>query len=175
MPIEQRRIVTGQDAEGKSVVVLDGPTSAVLNMGGFRVAQFWVSDGTPADNAVRGDAANRPIRLEPPPNGNNFWYIWIEPLPEAIPAKEIEKAVGALFAQMGAQHCQVDPARNPGMHKTKTLDYIIVLSGKVTLLLDKGEVELNPFDTVVQRGTSHAWINRGPEAVVLAAVVMDAK
>lgn len=42
------------------------------------------------------------------------------------------------------------------MHKTRTIDYVVLLSGEVTLLLDKGEVDLKPFDVVVQRGTSHA-------------------
>jgi quercetin dioxygenase-like cupin family protein len=61
------------------------------------------------------------------------------------------------------------------MHTTRTVDYIIVLSGRVTLLLDKGEVELRPFDVVVQRGTNHGWVNRGTEPAVMAAILIDAK
>ncbi len=61
------------------------------------------------------------------------------------------------------------------MHTTRTVDYIIVLSGRVTLLLDKGEVELKPFDVVVQRGTNHGWVNRGTEPAVMAAILIDAK
>jgi naringenin degradation protein FdeH len=61
------------------------------------------------------------------------------------------------------------------MHTTKTIDYVILLSGRVTLLLDKGEVDLKPFDVVVQRGTNHGWVNRGTEPALFAAVLIDAK
>ena len=61
------------------------------------------------------------------------------------------------------------------MHKTDTVDYIILLKGDVSLLLDKEEVKLNPFDTVVQRGTNHAWINHGDEPALLIAVLIDSE
>ena len=71
--------------------------------------------------------------------------------------------------------CRTDTTRHPGMHKTRTIDYVVLLSGEVTMLLDKGEVDLKPFDVVVQRGTSHAWVNKGKEPALLAAVLIDAK
>ena len=58
---------------------------------------------------------------------------------------------------MGASHCHPDTSRDPLMHKTKTVDYIILLKGEVTLLLDEDEVDLKPFDVVIQRGTNHVW------------------
>jgi quercetin dioxygenase-like cupin family protein len=61
------------------------------------------------------------------------------------------------------------------MHKTKSVDYIILLSGEVTMLLDEGEVDLKPFDVVIQRGTNHAWVNRGAEPALLAAILIDAE
>jgi uncharacterized cupin superfamily protein len=76
---------------------------------------------------------------------------------------------------MDAAHCCSDASRHPGMHKTRTIDYVVLLSGEVTLLLDKGEVDLKPFDVVVQRGTSHAWVNKGKEPALIAAVLIDAK
>jgi hypothetical protein len=57
---------------------------------------------------------------------------------------------------MDAAHCCSDTSRHPGMHKTRTIDCVVLLSGEVTPLLDKGEVDLKPFDVVEQRGTSHA-------------------
>ena len=57
------------------------------------------------------------------------------------------------------------------MHKTRTVDYIILLSGNVTMLLDDDEVDLEPFDVVVQRGTNHAWVNHGEQE----ALLIDAK
>jgi quercetin dioxygenase-like cupin family protein len=59
------------------------------------------------------------------------------------------------------------------MHKTKTIDYIILLDGDVTLLLDEDEVRLKPFNVVVQRGTNHAWVNNGSEPALLIAVLID--
>ena len=74
---------------------------------------------------------------------------------------------------MGAAHERVDTSRHPAMHKTKTIDYIILLKGDVTLLLDEDEVRLKPFDVVVQRGTNHAWVNNGNEPALLIAVLID--
>ena len=68
-----------------------------------------------------------------------------------------------------------DTSRHPGMHKTRTVDYIILLKGEVTMLVDKGEVHLKPFDVVIQRGTNHAWVNRGGETAVLVAVMVEAE
>ena len=74
---------------------------------------------------------------------------------------------------MGASHERVDTTRHPAMHKTKTIDYIILLNGDVTLLLDENEVRLKPFNVVVQRGTNHAWVNNGSEPALLIAVLID--
>ena len=78
------------------------------------------------------------------------------------------------FAQMGAEHCRPDTSRHPGMHKTRTIDYVILLAGELTLLLERGEVQLKPFDVVVQRGTNHAWVNKGKTPAILGAVLIDA-
>ena len=59
------------------------------------------------------------------------------------------------------------------MHKTETVDYIILLKGDVTLILDEEEVDIKPFDVVVQRGTNHAWVNNGTEPALLIAVLID--
>ena len=63
------------------------------------------------------------------------------------------------FDRIGAAHHRIDTSKHPAMHKTDTIDYIILLKGDVSLLLDEEEVRLEPFDTVVQRGTNHAWVN----------------
>ena len=75
---------------------------------------------------------------------------------------------------MGASGAHDHTSAQPGMHKTDTVDYIILLSGKVSLILDEGEVEMEPMDVVVQRGTNHAWVNHGDESAVLAAILIDA-
>ena len=162
-----RRIVTGQDAEGKSIVVIDGPPSAF--------GAFWQTEGAPADNHTPADAAQAVRTLETPPAGSIFRYALIPPEDPSIPAKEREAAIARMFAQMEAEHCRPDTSRHPGMHKTRTVDYVILLSGEVTLLLDRGEVDLQPFAVVVQRGTNHAWVNKGKEPALIAAVLIDAR
>jgi quercetin dioxygenase-like cupin family protein len=78
-----------------------------------------------------------------------------------------------VFAAMNAPHTRRDISKGPGMHRTDTTDYIVLLSGKVRLVLDKEERDLEPFDVVVQRGTNHAWINTGDEDALLMAVLVD--
>ncbi|MGO4838514.1 cupin domain-containing protein [Rhizobiaceae sp. 2RAB30] len=78
------------------------------------------------------------------------------------------------FEKMGASHLRVDTSRHPAMHRSHTLDYIVLLQGRVKLLLDQDERILEPFDVVIQRGTNHAWINLGDEPALLMGVLMDA-
>jgi len=77
------------------------------------------------------------------------------------------------FEKIGAAHHRVDTKKHPAMHKTETIDYIILLQGDVTLILDEEEIDLKPFDVVVQRGTNHAWVNNGDEPALLIAVLID--
>ena len=79
------------------------------------------------------------------------------------------------FEKIGAAHHRVDTSKHPAMHKTETIDYIILLKGDVTLVLDEEEVNLKSFDVVVQRGTNHAWVNNGKEPALLVAVLIDSK
>jgi mannose-6-phosphate isomerase-like protein (cupin superfamily) len=167
MPREYRRVVTGHDTDGKSMVIIDGPPAPS--------GAFWFTETAPVDNGTVGDAAQLVRKLEPPLGGTIFRYAVIPPEDPGIPAEERERTTARLFAQMDATHCRTDTTRHPGMHKTRTVDYVVLLSGEVTMLLDKGEVNLKPFDVVVQRGTSHAWVNKGKEPAILAAVLVDAK
>ena len=167
-----RRIVTGHDSSGRSVVAFDdrGPNRNAA------LIELWLTDRTPADNVDPADAATAASTLEPPPGGTRFRFFTVapEPRPGSFDADARAAAVRERFAAMDAERCLVDTARHPAMHKTRTVDYILLLSGRVTLLLDDGEVELEPFDAVVQRGTNHAWVNLGDEPALLAAVLVDA-
>jgi mannose-6-phosphate isomerase-like protein (cupin superfamily) len=167
MPREPRRVVTGHDSDGKSVVIIAGPPTPF--------GALWFTEAAPADNAGVGDAAQLVRKLEPPVGGTIFRYAVIPPEDPNISAEERERNAARLFAQMDAAHCRTDTSRHPGMHKTRTVDYVVLLAGEVTMLLDKGEVDLKPFDVVVQRGTSHAWVNKGKEPAILAAVLVDSK
>ncbi len=141
------------------------------------MTQVWVTDRVPASNTGTKDNADRQMRLDPPQSGVNFLYFSVAPQSESasVSAEQMEKGTAAFFEALGAGHDRVDTSRNVGMHRTRTVDYIIVLSGEVDLLLDNGEVHLKPFDVVIQRGTNHAWVNRGTEKALLAAVLIDAE
>ena len=82
-------------------------------------------------------------------------------------------AADATFASMGAAHNRDPNARHPNMHKTDSLDYIILLQGEVTLILDEGEVDMKALDVVVQRGTNHAWSNRSDKPCEVMFVLID--
>jgi mannose-6-phosphate isomerase-like protein (cupin superfamily) len=169
-----RRVVTGTDSRGRSHVLMDGNPTHVF--GGF-LTQVWVTDRVPASNTGTKDNAERPQRLEPPPGGTQLVYFALAPqsASASVPPAEMEKNVAGMFEALGASHARVDTSRNVGMHKTKTVDYVILLSGEVDLLLDDGEVHLKPSDIVIQRGTNHAWVNTGTETALLAGVLIDAE
>ena len=53
------------------------------------------------------------------------------------------------------------PPRHPAMHRTRTVDYAIIMAGEIDMLLDDSEIHLKAGDVLVQQGTNHAWVNRG--------------
>ena len=168
-----RRIITGHNAEGKSVITIDGPPARSLSENEGGLYELWNTDGNEINTLDDIDRADSEVLLSPPVGGTKFRYFQINPTPEGVPADLIEAATAAAFEKMGAAHHRVDTTRHPAMHKTKTIDYIILLKGDVTLLLDEEEVDLKPFDVVVQRGTNHARVNNGSETALFIAVLID--
>jgi mannose-6-phosphate isomerase-like protein (cupin superfamily) len=170
-----RRVVTGHDTKGRSVVLFDGAVAPGPDVDSD--VYLWVTDETPASNRGASDAAARKLKLEPPAHGSVFRFV--EFPPEAalagLSAEQVEGFMAGLFDTLDASHCRVDTSRGPGMHRTKTVDYVVLLSGEITLLLDEGEVTLKPRDVVVQRGTNHGWVNRGSEPALMAIAMVDAE
>jgi hypothetical protein len=169
-----RRVVTGHDARGRSVIVSDGPSPHVLALPGrpdFGLTNLWVTDATPASNEGQADAAARPVVLEPPPGGSILRVV--EFPPDKAPGGFDRKAA---FAAMGADHAMdPDASRHPGMHKTSTVDYAIVLAGEIWALMDVGETLLKAGDCLVQRGTNHAWSNRSDQPCLVAFILIAAR
>ena len=170
MTFPVRRVVTGHDAAGRSCVLMDGPLEA-LAVSHDRFV--WTSGIVPPDAGSQADAARVPPMLEPPPGASIFRIVEFPPASAmaGLTAEQKEAFFRDLFAGMGAAHCRVDTTKTPGMHATGSLDYVVVLRGEVTLVLDEGQATLGPGDVVVQRGTNHDWIVQG-EAPALLAVVM---
>ena len=140
-----RRIVTGHDAAGKSVVLSDTPVPKTLDIGTAAFHETWITDQVPVPIAAsEPEPTARPVRTPPPANG-----------------------VGVRFTEMA-------PGAESPMHRTETVDVGIVLEGETWLLLDDGsETRVGPGDAVVQRGTNHAWANRSGEPVRMVFVMID--
>jgi len=172
---EMRRVVTGHNQAGKSVVLFDGPPSSANERNDSGIAQIWATDSSPADNQGNDDAALRPMKLVAPPSGSLFWLCKLAPMNRAASGAESEKIAAKTLERLGGGDAIKASSARPDMHATKTIDYAVVLAGEVTLILDEGEVTLKPLDTVVQRGTSHTWENRGAEPALIAFVLLDAK
>ena len=168
-----RRIITGHDARGRSIFVSDAPSPHVLTLPGradFALTDLWVSDGAPASNAGSGDTAKRRMSLEPPRNGTIFRIV---EFPPDAAGGGFDRA--ASFRAMGASHTMdPDASRHPAMHRTDTVDYAIVLSGEIWALMDEGETLMRAGDTLVQRGTNHAWSNRSAEPCLVVFVLVSA-
>ena len=169
-----RRVLTGHDQDGSSTIIADGIAPNMKEMPSFpglALTDLWESTGAPADNDGHADAAARPIRLEPPENGTIFRIVEFPPdssRPQGSDGHEGFKAIGAA-------HAQDKRSSDPMMHKTSTVDYIVVLKGEIYAVLEKGETLLRPGDVFVQRGTNHSWSVRGNEPCVIAVVLVNAK
>jgi len=117
------------------------------------------------------ETVDGPFVLHPPKGGVVCRVVEFEPEdPEVL--KTLDGM--AAFAEMGAAHAIVENARHPFMHRTDSVDYAIILRGEITMLLDDSEVHLKAGDVLVQRGTNHAWSNRGTETCLIAFVLVDA-
>jgi quercetin dioxygenase-like cupin family protein len=145
MSAAPRRIVTGHDASGKSVVLSDAATPKTLDIGSAAFHEIWITAQTPAPiAATEPEPTERPVRTPPPADG-----------------------VIVRFTEMA-------PGAESPMHRTETVDVGVVLEGETWLLLDDGsETRVGAGDAVVQRGTNHAWANRSDRPVRMVFVLID--
>jgi len=161
-----RRVVTGH-RDGKAVVLFDGaaPNQKLRQASGLASTLVWVTDEAPADVSGRADRAAREIGVPPPPNGSIFRVV-------DFPPERGTRSREAVLKEMGVADHSV--ARHPGMHRTASVDYAVVLEGEIDMLLDDTEVHLEAGDVLVQQGTNHAWVNRGTAPCRIAFVLIDA-
>ncbi|TMH79273.1 MAG: cupin domain-containing protein [Betaproteobacteria bacterium] len=171
MPQQTRRVVTGHDAGGRAVVLIDGaaPNAKLRKATGLVSTLLWVTEESPADNSGSADAAERDIGVAPPPRGSIFRVV---DFPPAADFGAVDSA--AMLREMGIE-AGAGSARHANMHRTKSVDYAVVISGEIDMLLDDSEVHLKAGDVLVQRGTNHGWVNRGWENCRIAFVLIDAK
>ena len=173
-----RRIITAQDEHENPIVLADAPASRIVTdpaRPGYSSATIWVTDRTPAKIKGIRETLDLDRSIEPPAGGSACRIVTFPPdasFMKGIGAKEVQ----TFFKSMGSPGASTYSAgSHPYRQKTVTLDFCIVLEGEITLILDKGEVNLKKGDIVVQRGTMHAWVNNGPGPCVFAFILIDAK
>lgn len=159
-----RRIITGHNTNGKSIIVSDEHLD--------QSEDIWMTFSSPADNTQQKNTFPEITTLAPP-NGTRLFFFKLLPDDPSISTEELDKIWVERCLTFEAD--RPDTTRDPRMHRTRTIDYIILLEGEVTLIMDEGEVNLKPFEVVIQRGTNHAWINKSSKPVLAVAIVIDAK
>lgn len=167
-----RRIVTGH-REGSAVVLSDGvPTSAGYPASmGFDNVEFWATEPVPGHPAP--DVPPSTGGALPAPGATQLLVVTFPPDSAFADPGFDPAAAGAeqLRLMPGIARC-FEPGA-PGMHRTPTIDYVVILEGELILELDDGAtVAVGAGDIVVQNGTRHAWRNPGTTAAKIAAVLI---
>jgi mannose-6-phosphate isomerase-like protein (cupin superfamily) len=173
-----RRVVTGHDKNGKSMIVSDG-LAPVVNRDRTprrdrRTTDLWVTTGMP----VIVSAQEPDPTLEPGnfimPMGVKMRINEVAPEPPEVRNLPLDQAIARLKPEGGAAP-KAGSGHSSSLHRTRTVDYAVVLEGEMTLYLDEGETVLKKGDVVIQRGTSHAWRNRSDKPVRMLYVLIDAR
>jgi quercetin dioxygenase-like cupin family protein len=140
-----KRVVTGLDRTGHPTALFDGEPTSVEDLGLTQSVELWMTDRSPPQTAGEDDPVLGEWRLEPPVGGTIFRV---------------------------ATH---QPGEEVAIHATHTVDYVIVLSGELVLLLGDEEIVLTAGDVVIQRATPHGWANRSAEPCSVAAVLLSTR
>lgn len=143
-----RRVVTGHDANGVAISLQDDAIVKVKHGKSGVLTHLWNTKATPADIRIGTDIDDpgaEPHVTAPPANGSRFVII------------------------------DYPPGNSGTMHRTETLDYVIVLEGEIDMDMDDSSVHLKAGDTLIQRGTNHAWMNRSNANCRVAFVLVDAE
>ena len=173
-----RRVVTGHDADGKAIVLSDGPAPfAITNpqRPGYVSTDVWRTSATPAPIAARpGEPTLGPRRQMPEKNGTVIRVNRVMPETEDIRSLTPDDSK-RIFAALGNEPASTfaKNGRHPLMHRTETIDYAVVLSGEIYCVLDDSEVLLKAGDILVQCGTNHAWSNRSNAPCDILFVLID--
>ena len=168
-----RRVVTGLDADNKAVVLSDSRMPLQAGPLGLQATNLWVTNSYPLGFSFKEDTSSIPVGVSPLDNGTKFRVVEFPPLDPATESKMepggLMKAVGPVAPARGR------PVTHPLMHRTRSVDYAVVLSGEIDMVLDDTVVRLKPGDTIVQQATNHAWVNHGTETCRILFVLMDSK
>ena len=159
-----RRIVTGENAEGRSIFVADG---AAPN----RAAH----PGSPPAHVLWATGESRAEGFDPAPAGHLFGFHskggTVLRIVDFQPDELLDQ--GQLASFLDESGVRDEGARHFWFHKTPTLDYAIVLEGEIHALMDEGETLMRAGDVLIQRATNHSWSNRSGRVCRMAFVLID--
>lgn len=148
-PDPVRRVVTGHASGNVAKSLIDTNALNIRSRtAGVASTLIWCTDSMPCTMPVGEtpeDMGARQLGTYPPANGTRFIVM------------------------------QIDPGAPGAMHRTETLDYIVVIEGEIDMDMDDSTVTLRAGDTMVQRGTNHSWVNRSSKPAKLAIVLVDAE
>jgi mannose-6-phosphate isomerase-like protein (cupin superfamily) len=172
-----RRIVTGHDAAGKAIVAMEGEPPHIVSfpsLPGTYFFEIWKTHSSPAPIDNGADPTLGPRRMGPTPNGCAVRIVQIPPEKDVKLPSTVEE-MRQHFQETGSPEAATSrlDAPHPLMHRTESVDFGILIDGELTLILDDSELQLKPGDIVVQRGTNHAWSNRGDKPCRIAFVLLD--
>jgi mannose-6-phosphate isomerase-like protein (cupin superfamily) len=166
------RVITGFDANNKSTALFDSQVPLEAGKSGNPGAILWITDSYPLGFSQE-DTGKRPLGIAPPANGTVIRVVEFPPVDDKALAKMdpnfMMNVVGDNAPKRGV------PVTNPLMHRTRTVDYAIIMSGEIDMMLDDKTVHLKSGDVVVQQATNHAWLNHGKEPCRIVFVLMDSK
>ena len=166
-----RRVVTGLDDNNHAVVLFDSMMPLKAVGPGIIATNFWIADSYPP-SLLKDDPSGRPIGTAPPDNGTKFRVVEFAPLDAAAEAKLPPEMIAKGITNAPKRGI---PVKHPLMHRTRSLDYAVILSGEIDMMLDDTNVHLKPGDVIVQQATNHAWVNHGKEPCRILFVLMDSK
>ena len=174
-----RRVVTAHDANGQAVISFDGPLPTVVELDAIPGTVFhevWSTEASPAPVGNGLDPSLGPIKLAPPRGGTRIRVVDIPPDTEDFLERGAER-MHAAFTEVGEANASTvtTDSPHPLMHRTESVDYGVVISGEMTLVLDRGETLLREGDVVVQRGTNHAWANRSGKPCRMLFILVDGR
>jgi len=171
-----RRVVTGHNEAGHSVIEEDGVSPAIKTIAvrpGYAVTNIWRTGKAPSDVLAVDDIIDH-HGVMPPEMGTVIRAIDIPP--EMEDPNELRKVMEETFKSLypDADHAPSD-TRHYGMHRTNTVDYAIIVEGELTAVMDEGETVLKAGDILIQRGTNHGWANRSDAMCRVVFVLVDGR
>lgn len=166
-----RRLVTGVDAQGRSTVSKDGATPGHLDLGRATYDELWAAESLPPSLTGEADPADVDHAVLAPVPGGVKWRVVT-----FAPAGEVQQLTDEQVAEARERFDDDGVMRDyrSGWHATHSIDFAVVLSGEIDLHLDTETVRLRAGDTIVQRGTAHAWSNPGTKPCAISFVLISA-